>query len=331
MAEFSWSDRLAAFTTCLPCLPCLQSSPGAGPIRLPADGDDERSLRGLLAGTDADADADALSMHSTLDSQGRRKKRSAGRARNVLRRQPQRISVMGVALFGRPLHDEPASPEPEDENETDAAPVDDALLARLARGDIAGQRFVRPTAPRGESYLSDATSPRASGFAEEEDDAERVARRARRAERRALKQAALALALDGAGADAGTFEGFPGSGAVRHAIPSPFRGAEADEAPVEEHDEADFDAASYVAPRARSTGGSRDGSSATSGSRAKSKRSKSSRTRSSATASSGAPATPAADAPPAWAQPPVERFPSAGLSGGLRRKSSDAGAFLASR
>jgi hypothetical protein len=111
----------------------LQSSPSTGLIRLPPDGNDERSLAGT--------DADALSVHSTLEPQGRQTKWSAGRARSVLHRQPQHI-VIGIALPGRPLYD---GTEHEPEDVTDATPADGPLLVRLARDDIAGRRFVHPT------------------------------------------------------------------------------------------------------------------------------------------------------------------------------------------
>jgi hypothetical protein len=69
MADFSWSDRLTAFTACLPCLQGLTSHTSTGPIRLPPDSetgtDGDWSLRGLLADSnvEADADADPLSLH----------------------------------------------------------------------------------------------------------------------------------------------------------------------------------------------------------------------------------------------------------------------------
>jgi hypothetical protein len=418
MAEFSWSDRFTAFTSCLPCLsdlPCLPTS-HTGPIRLPADAPDterdaERSLRGLLAEESGTTDADTLSLHSTVGTDGRKKKKSAGRARNVLRRQPQRMSIMGVALFGRPIHEgssdsaDPTTPDLERPSRvnSDAQPLDDALLDRLARGGIDDQRFSRPPAGgrrRSNSYMSDLASPRDSAFTDgpdtedmdEEELRQRAERRARRKERKAMKQAALALAMDAQVDPNGTFEGFQGSGSSHGAIPSPFRKSvpppseshssgsgsgsgprsrrlvlkDEDVVEVDEHVDADFDANSYARARPRSAGGSAGGSSASRsvGSaepitdipkprRSKSGRSKSSRTKSSKTSSgTGSSATVAsplsagfsaqdvhvvAAEPAEWAHP-IEtgsRFPSAGLPstglGGLRRKTSDAGAFLATR
>jgi hypothetical protein len=217
-----------------------------------ADGDGERSLRGLLSeqpsSEDVRRDADALSLHSTFGSDGRKKKRSAGRARNVLRRQPRRVSVMGVALFGRPIHDGGGQNDNEEEEEQedgeqvrrstsdDAQPlaIDQRLIDRLTRGDINDQRFTtRPSFQRQPTSKTSKTEDTSymddDGTLDEEELRAREERRARRQERKAMKQAALSRAFDRDGAGTGefnheaTFEGFQGSGSGHAAIPSPFR------------------------------------------------------------------------------------------------------------
>lgn len=278
MAEFSWSDGLrAAFTS---CLPCLHAAP-----RLPED-DARGGLHGLLADTETDVDADALSLHSQLGGGPRsRRKRRRG--------PPKAIRVMGWNLFG---HAPIRLPDDEEQGEgsgarvqgegqrvrtlsaatgatldSDAAPLDAAAIDRLSRGT---------------SHAPSAATP--DDADPEEERRKEEDRRRRKRERKERKRAALALALEGPPREP-EFEGFQGSGAG--AVPSPFRPAalpisppassdgtfERSRGPAEyddeEHDAADFDAGAYTrAPRGVGVGvGGSDGSSSalsrTSGSR----------------------------------------------------------------
>jgi hypothetical protein len=92
-------DRLTFFTSFLSRLsnlPCLLTTP-TEPIRVPADAlnierDAERSLRGLLVEVSGSIDAEMLSLHSTVGTDGRRKK-IAGRTRNIFPCQPRRMTI----------------------------------------------------------------------------------------------------------------------------------------------------------------------------------------------------------------------------------------------
>jgi hypothetical protein len=95
------------------------------------------------------------------------------RARNALRQQSQRLRSISGSLFSRPLPDDVGS-EPLLEDDVDVPPLDEDLFERLARGDIAAQRFTRPVASTKNTYVSDTAASHVSAFptdagSEEED------------------------------------------------------------------------------------------------------------------------------------------------------------------
>jgi ATP-dependent DNA helicase Q1 len=288
MADFTWADRLSAFSS---CLPCLRTS---GAIRLPPDSLSEGSN---VAGVEQDTDA--FSLHS---NHGRRAP-GHKRPRNVLRRQPRRAGAMIVALMGRGAaarhgDDEDMGNTEESEYahmggsesalDPDAAPLDDAILARLARGSMDVQRFqprISQIVANSSLSINNTAENFDSTFALSPEDVQAAAahakeeRRARRAERKALKAAELALTLESARNLDAEFEGFQGSGSATHAgISSPFHNGEtassrpSDGGADEDEDDADadFGAATYTSRRpgdGSSAGRSSDSRSRTSASR----------------------------------------------------------------
>jgi hypothetical protein len=105
------------------------------------------------------------------------------RARNALRQQSQRLRIISGSLFSRPLRDGIGS-EPLLEANVDAPlpdeALDEGLFERLARGDIAAQRFTRSVASTENSYVSDSVASHVSAFptdaGSEEEDAIILAR-----------------------------------------------------------------------------------------------------------------------------------------------------------
>jgi hypothetical protein len=252
---FSWSDTArAAFGSCLPCLPSPRH-----------DDNDDRDhsvrrdeLESLLQSadfTDAEMDADALSLHSHIGQQGGRKRVKRKRTKNK-----GSISLFGFDLFGRPL------PDPEAEGE------DGEQDGRSRISRISSSTLDSDAAPLADDAIAQLSTQTQSRQEEEEE------RRARKRLRKQQKTTALLNAQDDA------FEGFQGSGALAPArdefgafqqaphiegndVMDPefvhIEGGGADEAYGDA--DADFDAGSYVrtaAPRSDSGSGTRSRTSA---------------------------------------------------------------------
>ncbi|KAF8515640.1 hypothetical protein JB92DRAFT_3114755 [Gautieria morchelliformis] len=252
MAAFSWSDTArAVFGSCLPCLRSPESQGLDNNRQPPSARRDE--LEGLLQGaefSDAEADTDALSLHSRLGQHdGRhRVKKKRGRKKGS-------ISLFGLDLFGRPLSD-PAGEDDVSDREHDSN-------QRISR--ISSSTLDSDAAP-----LADETIAELSTQTQTRQEADQ-AREARKARRRMHKMSKLLSEQES------TFEGFPGSGPTEGEFGAFQQAQPADAAREFVHvdrggaDEAygdaegDFDAGSYVrtaAPRSDSGSGTRSRTSA---------------------------------------------------------------------
>ncbi|KAF8588178.1 hypothetical protein K439DRAFT_687219 [Ramaria rubella] len=252
MATFSWSDTAqAVFGSCLPYLRCFPTSHNNDTDVGDLSRRDE--LESLLQGaefSDAEMDADALSLHSQLGRQNGRKRIQRKRGRNR-----RTITLFGFDLFGRPLPDPEASGGGSD-HEHD---IDSRRISRMSSSTLDSD-----AAPLADDAIAElSTQTQARQEAEE-------ARKARK-QRHKQKKAAASLA-----AHADAFEGCPGSGPLPEDFGA-FQQAPADQSFIhghsgsaeevygDEEEEADFGASSYIrkaAPRSDSGSGSRSRTSA---------------------------------------------------------------------
>ncbi|KAF8520876.1 hypothetical protein BU17DRAFT_88422 [Hysterangium stoloniferum] len=221
MATFSWADTARAIFGS--CLPCLQT-------RVVGDEEDRQQLgrrdelEGLLQNaefSDAEVDAEVLSLHSQIGrSDGRKRvKKKRGKGKGS-------IKLFGYDLFGRPLQ--------ENSNQEQEASL------RVSR--ISSSTLDSDAAPLGDDAIAESVQA---------DLERREAEAARKARKELRKQKKVAALLD---TQSESFEGFPGSGptledygAFQQAPVSnhdfvELEGGGADEAVVA----ADFDADSYL-------------------------------------------------------------------------------------
>jgi hypothetical protein len=198
MDTFSWSDSLRALTA--PCISCLRSSKT-----------ERNDLEDLLvdSGSATTADAETLSLHSN-PSAARRKRSHFSRS----------IRLFGWDLFGRrpPIRlpdDDDDEEEEEDEEQVQREQAGKRKSRRAPPPTISSSTLDSDAAPLDSAAIVSHATKRA------EEEAARAARRARRRERKEAKRAALALALEHAAILNGDaeFEGFPGSGSRRPAVP----------------------------------------------------------------------------------------------------------------
>ena len=254
MASFSWSDTArAVFGSCLPCLPSSRRHDTADDDRQHRGRRDE--LESLLQGaeySDAEMDTDALSLHSRLGQQDRRRRSKKKRVRNK-----GSITLCGFDLFGRPLSHSAEDDDGDAEHESHH---------RISR--ISSSTLDSDASPLADDAIADlSTQTQARREAQE-------AREARKARKRTQKLAKTLGQQDHA------FEGFPGSGppqdefgAFQQAQPSVngevgfvnVEGGGPNEVYRHVEADADFDAESYdrtAAPRSDSGSGTRSRTSA---------------------------------------------------------------------
>lgn len=208
---FSWSDTVKiVFISCLPCLKPdsdkrseYENRPHDPAInRIPRARPDE--LRGLLADTETDIEAETLSLHSNLGRERRKK-------RTKKHNNPRRITLFGYNLFGRPIqlpeedgalyHRGDGSLTPSTSNtahststfDSDAAPLDSDAIAALSSSNVA-------VAAQTSSNLD------AQRLKDKEE------RRQRRREKKELKRLAESMVSQSIIEDGSEFEGFQGSG-----------------------------------------------------------------------------------------------------------------------
>ncbi|KAI0297399.1 hypothetical protein BC826DRAFT_165458 [Russula brevipes] len=194
MDTFSWSDSLRALAA--PCISCLRSSKT-----------ERNDLEDLLveSGSATTADAETLSLHSNPGA-ARRKRSHFSRS----------IRLFGWDLFGRrPPIRLPDDDDDEDEEEVQREQAGKRKSRRAPPPTISSSTLDSDAAPLDSAAIVSHATKRA------EEEAARAARRARRRERKEAKRAALALALEHAAILNGDaeFEGFPGSGSRRPAVP----------------------------------------------------------------------------------------------------------------
>ncbi|KAG1731610.1 uncharacterized protein EDB91DRAFT_1058526 [Suillus paluster] len=202
--NFSYRDSIrAALASCIPCfsstVPVDSNDNTRSDVRSHRSPSNE--LEGLLR--DTDTEAETLSLHSNIGA-GRRKPR---------KRPAFSLTLFGYTLFGRPpiyLSDD------EDERgwrgralgtpssstlDSDAAPLDSSVIARLSSPDRAEAEQQR----------------------REEEARQKAERKARRRERRERERMSALLSLNGGSlAEGDDFEGFQGSGeAPVSSLPAP--------------------------------------------------------------------------------------------------------------
>lgn len=206
---FSWTDRLSAFSS---CLPCLRNSPSALSLSSPS----QDQLHRLLADPESSSslDPETLSLHS-----------NPGNINSRRRRQPKQrgVTLFGFHLFGRRP---PAIQLPTDD-------IYDPLYTNrriTAPGAItptttthSATTFDSDAAPLDLDTIDSISSRTIAAVhaAEEDDKLQKEERRRKRRERKEMKKMAKALAVSAS--EVGEFEGFQGSGDGYPGIPSPFR------------------------------------------------------------------------------------------------------------
>lgn len=215
--HFSWSDSFrAVFGSCLHCFRAAPEEPAdenpshhrtsAQEARFSVSRIRSDELEGLLADSD---DAETLSLHSNIGDRNRRRKKKP--------RQRKGIKLFGFDLFGRPpiyLSDDEGdggggrrrTPQPsEAQVVVDHLEGEDPDRVRT----LSTSTLDSDASPLDPSTINELSAARlAESMAREEEERRaKEERRRKRRERKALKKAAIALAMDGHGE--GDFEGFP--------------------------------------------------------------------------------------------------------------------------